>query len=863
MRFETFVEPDSPPWLPDHEVMGNIVLPGAAYVELAIAAAPGERIEDILFEQPLQPTGRTAVQTIVRTTDNGAKTVETFSSPAGGSEWNRHFTARLVAGDRDKTKSIDLTALKEAMTEVTEPAEFYGMMQEIGLNYGPQFQTITSLQYSQDAVLARLETQGDVRGFTIPPTVLDGALHSLAVGLFKEEDGNVFLPVGIGSVECYQVVTHDVWCLAKWIQNEAGQRTADLTLFSESGEVVAVIGDVKLQRISRAALRQMSGTGAERLLYDLQWQNYRLPSSNAGDRRWAVIAEAQNALAEMVCQSLTANGHSVLDVTFDGDLDLSALGGDQEFAVDGIAWVFGSDTRQHCGGLLTLIHLLQSKGVTSIECGLQLITTDAIAVDENTNCNPHQTKYWGLGRVIGAEQPDYRCRLIDVAAADLETEESVNNAVAGVVEVLQTETRDNQLAVRKSRFFVPRMKQVARSKKTNERFTINAEASYLITGGLGMLGRQAAKWLANHGATQVILVSRRTPDEAARTFLDEIEAAGCDVKVYSADMTSRRDVTTLFRRFGADLQPLGGVIHSAGVLDDALLAGQTWDRFDKVLSAKIRGAELLHEFTRELQLDFFVMYSSAASVLGSPGQSNYATANAFLDGLAWQRKAAGLPGISINWGPWTEGMASDERVVKRLALQGVTPLTAAEAHSAMELMLCGDFVQATVIDVDWQRMTIGLGGESPAVLEGLAAVRPKSQMGDSALVGRLKRIQGNARRDLLVQTVQDLLQAILSTPDVPEIDRPLIEMGLDSLMAVEFSTQLQMMLGQQFPIGPTMLFDHPTIDAIAVHVSDMVSVADDVESTTEPPATVTEKQLPRETRTRCDCRPELPFPGCS
>ena len=151
------------------------------------------------------------------------------------------------------------------------------------------------------------------------------------------------------------------------------------------------------------------------------------------------------------------------------------------------------------------------------------------------------------------------------------------------------------------------------------------------------------------------------------------------------------------------------MIHAAGVLDDGLIGEQTWERFEKVLAPKVIGAKLLHEFTRSLELDFFVLYSSAASVLGSPGQSNYATANAFLDGLAWQRRSLGLPATSINWGPWTEGMADDERIIKRLALQGITPLTISEAHAAMEKILAADIVQATVMDVDWRRMRDGTG----------------------------------------------------------------------------------------------------------------------------------------------------------
>ncbi len=272
--------------------------------------------------------------------------------------------------------------------------------------------------------------------------------------------------------------------------------------------------------------------------------------------------------------------------------------------------------------------------------------------------------------------------------------------------------------------------------------------------------------------------------------------------------------------------PLKGVIHAAGVLEDGLVADQTWERFEKVLAPKIVGASLLHEATLSLDLDFFILYSSVASVLGSRGQSNYALANAYLDGLAWQRRAMGLPGLAINWGPWAAGMADDPRILKQMALQGITPLSNDEAHEVMEKMITGDLTQTTVMDVDWRRMQMGLGGESPSLLEGLAPSRKRTGLGDSEFVTKLKKLKGPARRETLKSTVSDLLQEILATDGEPDADRPLIEMGLDSLMAVEFGTELQMLMGDAFTIAPTMLFDHHTVNAITDHVLELVEESD-------------------------------------
>lgn len=876
-RYEGFIAPDSPSWIGDHELMGHVVLPGAAYVEMAIAAANAGAVTDLAFEQPLRPTARTAMQTIVQVDAEKNKTIETFSAAADGKTWTRHFSGKLVDEMSPRPEAVDRAKIEAALTESASPADFYAKMHETGLTYGPEFQTIQSIQYSPTEVLCRLETNSDIRGFTIPPTLLDGALHSLAVGLLQESSDHLFLPVGMARVQCFQAIEDTVWCHATWTENEGKIRTANVVLFTESGQVVAQIEGLKVQQVSIAALRQMSGSGVDRLVHELKWETLRLPASNTKNKNWLIVEQASDSQSEAngeatatiksaVAKQLSDGGHNVVRVTlaanakfkadsesafiFDGEsledwqqLFKSLSNEEAAYAPAGIAWFLDDQAedaaaKRICTGVMQLVAVLYERNLRKLECGLQLVTTGAISADDEETVDPHQTQYWGLGRVLGAEQPEFRCRLIDLPAAETDQPETL----AGLIDVLLTETRDNQLAIRSGQLLSPRMKRIPLEKQIKQRAKLaeeglfsadwraNPDKCYLITGGLGMLGRQAAKWLAEKGASQVMLVSRRKPDEATQQFLETVAELGCQTVVHSADLGSRSDVAKMFERFGGDLNPLGGLIHAAGVLDDALIEKQTWDRFAKVMAPKVGGATILHEFTKELDLEFFVLYSSAASVLGSPGQSNYATANAFLDGLAWQRRAEGLPAISINWGPWTEGMADDERIIKRLALQGITPLTVAEAHSAMEKMLAAGVVQATVMDVEWRRMRMGMSGETPAILEGLVASRQRSQRGDSALVSKLKKMRGAAQRELLVKTMQELLQGILDTPEPPELDRPLIELGLDSLMAVEFGTELQQMLGDQFAVGPTMLFDHPTIDAIVDFVLELISSDSDTET---------------------------------
>ena len=872
-RFETHIESDSPVWLPDHEVMGQAVMPGAAFIEMALQAVKADNgdgfrtIINAKFEQPLSPSARTALQTVIQSNDDGRK-IETYSSAGESGTWSRHFTAALATSSDavpEQPPSIDLEQLKSEFSNNVEADAFYAGMSQLGLTYGSAFQTIDTIATSDNGVLAQLSGKSDVRGYTIAPPLLDGCIHSLAVGILERNDENLFLPVGIKRIQFYQSVDDEIWCHARWTKPDGDVRTADLTLYDSAGKVVAELEELTVRQVNRAALRKMGGSGSARLLYEMQWQPYRLPAASANKRRWMLVCqnnggtgEAAQDLLASVKEKLAAAGHEVVGVTLcesaqptPSQIDnqsISISGSrtewksvfehlsteDSSYTPEGILWCVADDrenyltntdpTRAHVEGVLNLFSTLTDAGVRRLECGMQWATVNGMTtgpVDSDQGpVNVSQAKYAGLARVVGAEQPELRCRLIDLEILDSE-----NDQTQPLFDFLTTETTESQFAVRKGEFYVPRLKPV-KLKTISETFNASADGSYLITGGLGALGRQAGKWLADKGAGQVVLVSRRAPDEATQNFLDQISDSGCQAVVANADFGSPAEVKTLLARFGNDLLPLKGVIHAAGVLDDGLIGDQTWERFEKVLAPKIIGASLLHEATKSLELDFFILYSSVASVLGSRGQSNYALANAYLDGLAWQRRSMGLPGLAINWGPWAAGMADDPRILKQMALQGITPLANDEAHEVMEKMISAGLTQTTVMDVDWRRMQMGLGGESPSLLEGLAPSRKRTGLGDSEFVAKLKKLKGPARHELLKSTVSDLLQEILSTDGEPEADRPLIEMGLDSLMAVEFGTELQMLMGDAFTIAPTMLFDHHTIDAITDHVLELVEESD-------------------------------------
>ncbi len=372
---------------------------------------------------------------------------------------------------------------------------------------------------------------------------------------------------------------------------------------------------------------------------------------------------------------------------------------------------------------------------------------------------------------------------------------------------------------------------------------LRGDRSYLVTGGLGGIGIAVANWLAERGAGAVVLNGRRDPDPEAEEAIGALRQRGVTVQVELADMTDQAAIDGMLARIERDLPPLGGVIHSVGVLSDGALTNQNWERFERVLWPKILGAWHLHGATRDLDLDFFTLFSSRVGVMGNPGQANHASANAFLDQLAGHRRALGLPGQAIAWGAWSDiGEAAEQRdrIDRQRSALGGRWFTPQQGMRAFDRLVRQDATASVVMSMDWDVFEEAVD-DPPPMLEDLLSAASEARAGDASssedVLTRLRGTLAAERQDLLVSFVQGEVQAVLRLSSAPAPTVGFFDLGMDSLMAVELRNRLNRAFAGTYTAPNTLVFDYPNIAELAAHLAEALGEGGEAPAATPEAAT--------------------------
>ncbi|MFJ1991641.1 type I polyketide synthase [Streptomyces asiaticus] len=572
--------------------------------------------------------------------------------------------------------------------------------------------------------------------------------------------------------------------------------------------------------------------------YRVSWKPLSDVADGSLSGTWLVVVPASRAGDELVSEVVTGlerHGAGVVPVAVDErDLDADVLAERLRELADGTPELGGvlsllALDEEPCpghpalaGGYALTLVLVRAMVRADIPARLWCGTRGAVSVGRSDRLtSPTQAMVWALGRVAGLELPPLWGGLVDLP------ESLDERGAARLAGVLSVEGGEDQVAVRGSGVFVRRL--VRSAPAAGEETSWRARGTVLVTGGTGGLGGQVARWLVRSGAEHLVLTSRRGLEaEGAAELKAELEGMGAEVTVAACDAADRDALAAVLDAV-PEHQPLTAVVHAAGVTIAASLLETELADAARVVSGKVAGAVNLDELLGDRELDAFVVFSSISGVWGGGSQGVYGSGNAFLDALVEQRRARGLAGTAVSWGPWAEGgMATRDDAGEQLARRGLPAMAPQLAIAALERAVAGDDGVVTVVDVDWERFAPSFTAVRPSpLLSDLDEVRALETKGDgdesadaagAQLRERLKPLTEGERDRALLDLVRKHAASVLgyASAEMVEPNRAFRDLGFDSLTAVDLRNRLAAETGLGLPA--TLVFDYPSAGTLAAHL---------------------------------------------
>ena len=845
-RFLGEVTANQPSFLTDHVVLGNVLMPGTAFIEMALAAAQALgssreiALEGFAVDSPLLLDDRSAtlLHTELESEVSGRSRFTICSSRASGADgesWRVHARGTLVrAGSYtpEQGEAASVAAAKARCNASIDVAGYYLQLEQAGISFGPGFRAVRSLHLGNEEAVGLLGVPGAVAesaaGWVLHPALLDSAFQLLGALLMSERKSRdsaeqVYVLVGVEQMWVSGTAPDRVWATVRLRATaaDAVMRVADARLENEAGELVGLVTGVQLRQITSSALSR--ALGLPRIAAHSYFRRWAPVVKAATDsvkaaQRYLLVAD-QGGFAITLAEALRASGATC---EIGENSTLTGAMSRAQWIIDCSALDFASSddlvptVRRAYQQLLSLAKTLASSGAN---CGLCILSRGAQAVTPDDRINLAQAPVTALARTLGAE-------LTHNTVIRMDLDPSVSpDARLVLAALMKAGAQEPEVALRNQAVLAPRLEALApvESAPANEATQlVRRDGSYLVTGGLGGLGFAAAEWLAMRGAGEIVLVGRSAlrPDDRGR--LEALQKNRTRVTFVACDVGDEGAVDRLWHDVLTPLPPLRGIIHAAGALADAPLHEQDESHFAVVAQAKIAGAWNLHRRSAGAALDFFVMYSSTSAWFGSAGQANYAAANGFLDTLATYRHAHGQPATSIAWGAWAEfGMAArmSDTAKARLERLGVGFLDVRDGIAMLESSVRSRATNVVAVALDLQRAAAHATPAVRALFGRQRTADGVQQPPDArARLQGARTSLGPERREILCSYLRmEAARALGFDAAALDLEIPLSTLGFDSLMAVQIRNSIQVDLGLALPL--VRLLQGPTIAQLADDVA--------------------------------------------
>ncbi|MFD3617923.1 SDR family NAD(P)-dependent oxidoreductase [Streptomyces sp. NPDC058676] len=814
--FQTDVDLRDPrfAYLADHRVTGEVWLPGAAFLDMALEAATAVqdgrevRLADVRFVQPLRLDAETPVrlQLVLHPAADGFRDF-TIASAATGTSWERHVAGRVAVTAPAEDGGEDLAAWRERCDELADLPAVYAGLTALGIDYGPAFRGLEEGRRTADAALGRL-TRRPADGHLLHPAVLDAAFHTAALPGAAPQ-GRAFVPAGVGRLRFTGRGTAPAWATCTLRSVDGDTATADLRLYDEDEQLLLAAEEFTL-----AALSPLDGA-----LFETRWQPRPASKETPQHGSWLILADetgVADALAERLHSAAVPHviarrgpaygtdgpGSYVIDP---GDprhltrlLDEAFADAPPERVVQLSALdsppIADADTAQRAARLccLNTLHLVRTFADRAQGRAPRLFVVvrgSQAAGDSTQVTRPEQALAWGFGLAVAQEHPELTATLIDLPDTE-------------GVDALWTQLRhaddERLMALRGEGRLVPRLTRTRPDDAGHGGIT--PDGVYLITGGLGGLGRVVAERLAGRGARRLALLSRGTPTEEAASWIGELEERGVTVHLARADVADRDSLSAALDTVRAVAGPIAAVVHAAGVLDDATVTNLTDDRVRRVLAPKVLGTALLTELVPEAQS--LVLFASAAGLLGSAGQSPYSAANAFLDAWAHHLSRTGRRALSLDWGAWAGvGMvaASGTRAAET-GRSGLVAFSAREGGELFDRVLATGRRQLAPLALDRELLALDPdAARTRPILADLVGAPAPTADSDNLVKSVFAATTDQERAERLEAYVRARVGQVAGGAVDVSATTALKELGLDSLMLVRLRNAFARELGAELP----------------------------------------------------------------
>lgn len=816
--YETVFDLGRLPYLAEHVVHGRIVVPGALYLSQLVLQAEnilgnssGGKIvlSDVVFvgAMIIDPGESRIVQTVFTPDEEKAEgfhfEILSFRENAP-EEAITHVSGKLTCeeiglGGFERQVGIDKWV-------ETDSAAHYRVMDSMAIELGPDFRWIRGIRSGEGNSMIRLEVPKKLNSEAVRswhPGLVDSFLQAAvsAAGLDAER---TLIPFSIDRLVFHGRTEEPVlFSHARLVG--AGERAegvrSNLLLETTSGKPVAEVFGFALKAVEASSFRTKDSATGEAQYFGVEWEALdRIPDFEDG--AWLLLTDG-SVLSDQWEIQLKEAGQKVATVERGDFSSFQKRLLETNWNGIFVGWNLGVQKADEIGwrDQLELVRTLSDQPGERLP---RLIFLTANAWND-----PAQAPIAGFVQGLAHEHPEWRALQVDL-------DKAWEGADFGSVlsELSDADSSETELRLQNGTVYGARL-QV--NKPQAEDPLIRSNGSYLITGASGDLGLAVAEWLVEHGARTLVLCGRRPLGGRLEERLAAWELEGLGVHYQQTDVADALAVEKLVEAAEA-LSPLRGVFHAAGSLQDGFVRQADVEAFTSVFDAKIDGAWALHAATEDKQLDYFVLFSSIASLLGSPAQANYAAGNAFMDTLARYRNTRGLPGLSIQWGPWDEiGMTArlEERYRQRLAERGLRGLRTEKALEAFGKVLGGEG-------------SVGVFAWEPTVYRAVLATTLPAFY-SKIFAGESTKAISTAKSEIvsrelpvpqIEQLIRETVATILGLSSYLEVDREkgLFDLGVDSLMAVDIKNRLEKVLGRK--LRATIAFDYPSAATMAAYLGE-------------------------------------------